>query len=188
MRFFLIALSLFSLVTVAVGAIVLPNKVSVTLKATVTHDSDPGLYTYRYTVVSANSSVQEVADFYLFTTSDISNITSPRGWEFGQAGDGSFVSWSASAEEGVIIPPGYVNDGRMLPSIYQIKPGTQLGGFSFQSPDPPTDGIFYAGGFVHIPVEGVDFPAGEYPVTPDWPENLFKGSTKLPGKSKEIKR
>lgn len=185
MRLFLVALSLILLVTVAAGAAVLSNKVSVTLKAKVTHDSHSGLYTYQYTVVSDSSSVREVTGFYLITSSNIINITSPKGWEPGQSGDGSYIRWAASAEEGFVIPPGYVDDGNLLPSIYQIKPGTQLSGFSFQSLDPPVEGIFYAEGFARIPVEGVDFPPGEEPSGPGWPDNLFKGSTKLPAKPKK---
>lgn len=163
------------------AAIELPNKVSVSVAADVTHDAGTGLFTYRYTVSSDSTSVQEVTGFHLRVGGSIVNIQSPRGWSGSVRARGDMLIWSASEEEGIVIPPGYVDDGNLLPSIYQIKPGQALGGFSFQSPDPPQFDVFYAEGFVRIPVEGVDFEPGNMPVLPDFPDNLFKGPpTKVP--------
>lgn len=186
MRYFLIVLSLIAWTTTATAAVEIPNQVSVTMTANVTYDPASGLFTYHYTAASGATSVQEVSSLYVPVAGSVMNIVSPQGWESGVAADGLTVRWSASAEEGFIPPPGYVDDGNLLPSVYQIKPGTRLGGFSFQSPDAPVFGAFYAEGFVRIPVEGIDFAADAEPVVPAWPDNLFKGTTKAPAYAADV--
>jgi hypothetical protein len=59
------------------------------------------------------------------------------------------ITWAAT-DIGT-VPAGYVDDGGILPSPYNVSPGTSLGGFSFQSPNPPTSIRFYAQGFTPIP-------------------------------------
>lgn len=164
-----------------------PNKVNVIVTANVTYDNNTGLFTYTYALTSASQSVQEVGGFHVpLRGGTVVNMQSPLGWEFAVNRDGSIAGWCACAEEGFVIPPGYVQDGRGLPSIYQIKPGQTLAGFSFQSPDPPSTGTFYAQGWVPIPIEDVDFPAGQEPYEPDFPDNLFKGETQTPLRSESF--
>jgi hypothetical protein len=163
------------------AAIELPNKVTVSVAADVTHDAGTGLFTYRYTLTSDPASVQNVSGFYLRVGGSVLNIESPMGWNGRMNVSGDMLHWSASKPEGIVIPPGYVDDGNLLPSIYQIKPGQTLGGFSFQSPDPPQFDVFYARGFRRLLVHGVDFEPGNDPVLPDFPDDLFKGPpTKVP--------
>ena len=38
-------------------------------------------------------------------------------------------------------------------------------------------------GWVPIPIEGVDFPAGQQPYQPNFPDNLFKGYTQTPART-----
>ena len=61
----------------------------------------------------------------------------------------SVVTWGAVL--GVEPPPGYIDDGNILPSPFQIKPGQTLGGFTFTSPDPPSTNRYYAEGFAKLP-------------------------------------
>ena len=111
------------------------------------------------------------------------NSRAPRGWTSSVSHDGTRIHWCACAEEGIMIPPNYVDDGRDLPSLYDIKPKQTLTGFSFQSPDPPSTGEYYAMGWVPIPIEGVDFPAGQQPYQPNFPDTLFKGYTQTPART-----
>lgn len=181
MRKILIAACLLFSFSSVYGIVEIPNQVDVQLKADVTYDPGTGLYTYTYTATSTIASIQEVSDIYItLNGSSAINIKSPQGWNADVTLDGDTLIWCACEEYGIIAPPGYVDDGNVVPSIYQIKPGKNLTGFSFQSPDPPDLGIFYAEGFARIPVEGVDFPAGQDPDVPTWPNDLFKGQTKVP--------
>lgn len=187
MRKTLLLMLLVLAVPLAHAAIEWPNKVSVSVNADVTYDATTGLFTYRYTLTSDPASVQEVSGFHLRVGGSVLNTVSPRGWKGRVNVSGDMVSWAASEPEGIVIPPGYVDDGNLLPSIYQIKPGQTLGGFSFQSPDPPQFDVFYAEGFVRIPAEGVDFEPGNMPVIPDFPDDLFKGPpTKVPRYSENL--
>ena len=165
-----------------------PNRVEVTVAANVTYDRDTGLFTYAYTLTSTAQSVQEVAGFYvpLRGGANVINLKAPPGWTSGVHRDGSMVNWCACAEEGIVVPPNYVDDGNVLPSVYQIKPSQTLTGFSFQSPDPPATGTFYAEGFVRLNVEGVDFPPGPDPYQPDFPNNLFKSEAQTPLRSESV--
>lgn len=164
----------------AQAAVEIPNKVKVTLAAEISYDANSGLFTYTYTALSDPASEQEVDNIVIPLIGSIINIQSPYGWTGRVNADGTMLSWCACEPFGIIIPPGYVDDGNVLPSIYQIKPGGSLGGFSFQSLEPPGSGTFHAGGFVRIPVEGVDFQPGEEPVIPDWPDNLYASQTQVP--------
>lgn len=165
----------------------IPNQVDVTLTTDVTYSPDTGLYTYNYTATSTIASIQEVANILVTLNGATAlNIQSPAGWNADVTADGKILIWCACEESGIVTPPNWIDDGNVVPSIYQIKPGKTLSGFSFQSPDPPDPGIFYAGGFVRIPIEGVDFVAGQEPAQPDWPDNNFKGQTKVPHYSDKL--
>lgn len=158
------------------------NKVVVTSSASVTYDSNTGLFTYLYSVASGAASQQEVESFYVpLRGTTAVNLQAPMGWTATLRGTGGgMVIWCACAEEGIVPPPDFVDLGQLVPSIYQIKPGQVLSGFSFQSPDPPAAGSFYAGGFVQIPIEGVDFAPGMSPNLPTFPNDLAAGQVDSP--------
>lgn len=157
------------------------NQVSVVATSQVSYDSTTGLFTYSYIFASGGESLQEVETVRValpFKTA--MNVKAPAGWIGTVFKDGSYVSWCACAEEGIVPPPGWIDNGQILPSRHQIKPGQTQAGFSFQSPDPPGIGSFYATGFVQIPVEGVDFPSGQPPIVPTFPNDSFAGSLQVP--------
>ena len=155
----------------------LPSQVNVSVASTVAYDANTGLFTYRYSLTNFADAVLEVESFYvLLRGSSIINATSPAGWEPMMHRAGSWVNWCACTEDGIVIPPGYVELGRGLPSKFQIKPGQTLSGFSFQSAYPQSPGQFYAGGWVPILIEGVDFPEGQEPQDPGFPANMFRGA------------
>ena len=162
----------------------LPNQVSVAVTPEVTYDINTGLFTYSYSLASMSNSAQNVAGYFVpLRGATATNLRAPRGWSATVNLEGSRIHWCACEEEGIVIPPNYVDDGRDLPSMYDIKPGQKLAGFSFQSPDPPSSGEFFAMGWVPIPIEGVDFPPGQQPVQPNFPDNLFKGQTQTPART-----
>lgn len=165
-----------------------PNKVKVTIAPSVSFDTSTGQFTYHYAITSGTDSIQDVAGFYIpLRGATASNIKVPRGWTGRLNLDATRIGFCACEEEGFVIPPNYVQDGRGLPSIYDIKPGQTLAGFSFQSQDPPSTGTYYAKGWVPVPVEGEDFPAGEQqPYEPDFPFNLFAGETLTPSRLETI--
>lgn len=158
----------------------LPTGVTAAVTADASYNVDTGLFTYTYTVSNNAASAQEIAAYDVTVTGSIINVTNPYGWQATVHADGKTVSWCACDELGIVEPPGYVDDGNVLPSIYQIKPGKSLAGFSFQSPDPPDFGPYFIQGFVKIPVEGTDVMPGQDPVVPDWPANSVSGTTKVP--------
>lgn len=157
------------------------NKISVTATSIVTYDRDTGLFTYTYSLSSGGESLQEIDSLKVATPSGVAlNVRAPKGWTGDVRRDGRMVSWCACAEEGIIVPPGWIDNGQIIPSVYQIKPGQSLAGFSFQSPDPPAQGTFYAQGFVQIPIEGIDFPPGEPPDVPTFPNDSVAGVVQAP--------
>jgi hypothetical protein len=175
----LLALAVAGLACGLVVAQALPNpsQVNVSVNATAAYDPNTGLFTYSYAVTNFADAALEVDDFVIpLRGTSVINVQSPAGWESLLHFDGSKMNWCACSENGFTIPPGYVQDGRGLPSKFQIKPGQTLAGFSFQSAYPPSSGEFYAGGWVPIFVEGVDFPEGQEPQTPGFPANLFRGT------------
>ena len=125
------------------------NKMSVTVDADVTFDSSSGLYKYTYKVISATTSLQEVWFFALDFPGDIINVASPGNWSFSAHDNTSVVSWAATGIGA--LPPDFVDDGNVVPSPFQIKPGQSLTGFSFYSPDPPGTARFFAQGFTKLP-------------------------------------
>lgn len=158
------------------------NKVVVGSSVSITYDSNTGLFTYTYALASGSASQQEVDTFYVpLRGTTVLNLQAPRGWTASLRGlDGGMVIWCACAEDGIIAPPDFVDVGQLVPSIFQIKPGQTLSGFSFQSPDPPAAGAFYASGFVQIPIEGIDFAPGLSPNLPSFPNDLAAGQVDAP--------
>lgn len=168
----------------ALAAVERPNDIRATVNGTTSFDNNTGLYTYRYSVTNYGDSPKPVHEFHIpLRGATILNIASPAGWEAALNRAQTMVGWCACKEEGFVPPAGYVNDGRGIPSQYVVMPGTTLSGFSFQSPYPPSSGIFYAGGWVPIPVEGIDFPEGQEPALPAFPMNLLSGEVAGPLKS-----
>lgn len=162
----------------------LRNRLTATLAPAVTFDTNTGLFRYMYTITNSTGSLQEIDSFDIpLRGANIVNIAAPRGWNGAVGPDGRSIIWCACEEEGIIAPPDYVPNGQIVPSIYQVKPGQTLGGFSFDSPFPPSAGIFYASGFVLLPIEGIHFPVGDAPdqsLLPDYPDDSFKGQTQAP--------
>jgi hypothetical protein len=169
------------------AAVEMANNIHAQVTVATSFDANTGLYTYRYSVTNYGDSPKPVHEFHIpLRGSTVLNITAPRGWEGNVNKSGALVGWCACREDGFVPSPGYVNDGRGIPSTYVIPAGTTLSGFAFQSPYPPAPGIFYAGGWVPIPVEGVDFPVGNEPLTADFPTNLYSGSVDGPQKSDTV--
>lgn len=161
----------------------LRNRLLATLAPVVTFDSNTGLFHYTYSLSSSTASLQEIDSFeILLRGANILNISSPRGWSGAVGPDGRSIMWCAcEEEEGIIAPPDHVPNGQIIPSIYQVKPGQTLSGFSFDSPFPPSAGSFYASGFVLLPIEGIHFPeGGDPPQLPDYPKDSFQGQTQAP--------
>lgn len=158
------------------------NRLVADLTPVVAYDYNTGLFKYTYTIASSTQSPQEIDLFEIpLRGSNVVNIASPRGWSGSISPDGRVVTWCACEEEGIVVPPNYVPDGQRIPSTYQVKPGEAFTGFSFESPDAPTGGIFYATGFVLLPIEGIHFPVGgDLPPLPDYPDDAFKGQTQAP--------
>lgn len=161
------------------------KRIEPTVHVSVSYDKRANLYTYRYVVASGARSRQQIVDFIVpLRGSTIRDLRSPRGWSAMTGGfgfEGGAVGWCACEAEGIVVPAGAENSVREVPSIYQIKPGRSLAGFSFRSPDPPSATPYYAGGFTQIPIEGLDFPAGQEPDRPGFPDDHFKGRTRGPG-------
>lgn len=156
------------------------NKVSVTANADVTFNASAGLYTYSYKVTNSPTSLQEVWFFALKFPGDIIAVTSPSGWSFSAHEDQMIVSWGAT-ELGPLAA-NFVDDGNVLPSPFQIKPGQILTGFSFQSPDPPGTVRFFAQGFTKLPQVASD--VGDLPQEgeeiPDFMADSMAGQTSGP--------
>jgi hypothetical protein len=152
----------------------LVSQVDVTSTSTVQYNAETGLFTYSYTFTNYTGAMREVNQIHLpLRGAAVLNVMAPTGWLALTSHEGSMLQWCACAEGGIDVPPGYVDDGRGLPSRYQIKPGQSLSGFSFESPFPFSPGAVYAGGWVPILVEGVDFPDGQEPTSPPYPANMF---------------
>jgi hypothetical protein len=111
-------------------------------------DPTTNLYTYQYTVASASTSQQEISDFAVDFATPVSNVLSPTGWTNSTFADRNTVHWKATAA--APLPEGQTDVGQVPPGLYQVKPGTSLAGFSFQSPNPAGPVNFYALGFVDI--------------------------------------
>jgi hypothetical protein len=187
LRFLLTVVFLGFCCSSAAGQVIVPpqpgNQLSITASVTVTFDSSTGLYTYSYSFANAASSAQEAWFVVLELSGDaaqtVTNPQTPQGWHFMRHPSDSMVSWAAT-DVGT-VPANFVDDGSILPSPYQIKPGQTLGGFSFQSLRPPMAIKFYAQGFTQIP-QAVDagdlFEAGY--LMKDFTDNSIIGVTQGP--------
>jgi hypothetical protein len=149
-------LRLFAFMNLAVGLLAAqsvtcptaPNLVSPTVIASVTQDPTTNLYTYAYTVANASTSQQEVSDLAIDFASPLSNVVSPTGWTNSMFADRNSVHWKATAA--APLPADQPDVGQSPPGLYQVKPGTSLTGFSFQSPHPAGPVNFYALGYADI--------------------------------------
>jgi len=173
--------SLFLQPTPLNGQVIVPvqpgNLLTASVKANVTFDGTNSLYTYTYEISSATTSQQEVWFFALEFSGNITNVTSPPGWSFAVHDDRPIVSWAAT-QIGP-LPPDFVDDGNVVPSPFQIKPGQSLGGFTFQSPDPPNTVRFFAQGFTKLPQVTSDveeLPQGGQEI-PDFTDDSFIGTS-----------
>jgi Dockerin type I domain len=128
------------------------NQLTVSVRATTSFDQTTGLYTYSYIVFNSPNSAEAVEDFAIelggLVTPDIMNPASPTGWTFGVHSDRPIVSWAATDAAGVSPDP----SGGNPPSPFQIKPGQQLAGFTFQSHTARGPVTYYALGYVKGPV------------------------------------
>jgi hypothetical protein len=175
------ALVFFAFFSSASAAVELPGNISASVSGTTSFDSNTGLYTYHYAITNHGESPRPVHELYIsLRDASVSNIVTPPGWEGSVNKAQTLIGWCACKEEGFVPPPGYVNDGRGIPSKFAVMPGATLSGFSFQSPHPPSPGIFYAGGWVPIPIEGIDFPEGQEPAVPDFPMDMLSGTVSGP--------
>lgn len=159
------------------------NRVDVIVSTEVEFDPATNLYTYNYQVTSSSQSEQEVASFSIQADAEILNAQSPQGWSAQQFLDKPILDWTATELEP--LPPDFVDDGNIPPSPFNIKPGETLGGFSFQSPEPPTTVTFFAQGYAPLPsaVSEDDFDEVDIP---DPLENSLMGSATGPGLDEEI--
>ena len=166
----------FVLLSPAMAWVELASHISANVAVVTSFDTDTGLYTYQYTITNHGESSKNLHEFHIpLRGASILNVQAPAGWESYFRFDQTSIGWCACAEEGVTIPAGYIDDGRALPSSFAVPPGGTLSGFSFQSAYPPAPGSFYAGAWVPIPIEGVDFPEGRSLKSPI-PLNLRQGS------------
>jgi hypothetical protein len=110
----------------------------------------------------------------LVNQSVVLDVKSPTGWSSEMWSDGAAVAFAAT-DTGT-LPPGFVDDGLLVPSPFQIKPGQSLSGFSFLSPDPPATIQVIAQGFQQLPVldENADTDSGGLTV------NSFNGTVQGP--------
>ncbi|HET9830607.1 MAG TPA: hypothetical protein VFP91_02810 [Vicinamibacterales bacterium] len=120
------------------------NQLSVGVSTAVTYDSTSKLYAYDYTLTNASTSVQAAWFFALQFNGPGDSPLAPVGWTFAQHDDRPIVSWAAT-DTGP-LPPDFVDDGNVPPSVYTIAPGATLSGFRLVSPSPPGTVQFFAQG------------------------------------------
>lgn len=131
-----------------------------------------GLFKYNYTFTNDASSPSEVSAVQLLVNrSVVLDVKTPQGWTSKMWSDGAALAFAAT-DIGT-LPPGFVDDGLLVPSPFQIKPGESLSGFSFLSPDPPAQIEILAQGFQQLPVLE-DSDTGGLAV------NSFKGTVQGP--------
>jgi len=133
-----------------------PDRLSLQVSVAIRADPAKPLYTYSYAVANDPSSAQEAKYFAVDVAPPASGIASPSGWQGKVLKIRPWVQWRAFL---LADPDRVTNDGYVPPSIVQIKPGTSLGGFSFQSPKPPGAAAYHASGFVQFPVATGATPA-----------------------------
>jgi hypothetical protein len=127
------------------------NQLRPSVQVTVTNAD--GLYTYAYSISldATDPAKQQKADkFVLELRGDVSSVTTPRGWRFGQYRTEPLFSWSCIEAEP--LRPGEIDDGNLPPCRYSIAPGSTLAGFSFRSVHPPGNVPFMIQGEKKWPV------------------------------------
>jgi len=125
-----------------------PNMFKASVLSSVSFDPNTNLFTYTYTISSDPTSQQEIADFAVDFAPAVSNVISPKGWTNTNFADRNTVHWKATAA--APLTADQPDTGQVPPGLFQIKPGTSLGGFSFQSPNPAGPVNYYALGFVDL--------------------------------------
>lgn len=141
----------------------------------VTFKSQTGLYTYQYSVHNDTGSSVDLSGFQIVLGSAVvSNLQAPQGWTASLWKDTATVAFAAT-EIGP-LPPNYVDDGNLVSSPYQIKPGQTLEGFSFESPDAPGTVDLVAQGFQKIP----DLVSEDDAQQPELFDGAFTGTTTGP--------
>lgn len=152
-----------------------PNKVTVDVTANVTYSSKTKLYTYSYTLASSPLSLQMVDSFTIELAGAVSGLTGPSGWLGRLIADGTELKWTPMEPEP--LPPGVEGDGSMPPPLHGIKPGTSLGGFSFQSALPPGPRPYYVSGFAPPPGQASEEDAEAFlDRCPDFGKDYFRYS------------
>lgn len=160
---------------------IIGNQIAVSVRATTSFDNNTGIYTYSYQLTNSNGSAEAVESFSVrvggVIMPDVLNSTSPAGWTFGVVSDRPIVTWDAIDVSGESADP----SGAPPPSKAQIKPGQQLGGFSFQSHAPPGNVTYYAQGYVKGPLATPGDVDDEHAVLiPDFTEIGVNGTTTGP--------
>ena len=146
------------------------------MQSTVLVDYDPStrLYTYAYSFRNETTSLLDASSIQLpLKGATLLNIHAPQGWKAALWENNAAVEFAV--EDSGNLPANYVDDGNLLPSPYQIKPGQTLSGFSFQTPYAAGTIDFLAQGFKPIPV--LDDDAGQQPSVFD---GGFRGTTTGP--------
>lgn len=154
------------------------SQVDVTISVDVQFDTATDLYTYTYELTNGLAAPQEVHTLSIEADAEVLNVQSPQGWSAGLFFDKPILHWGAT-ELGP-LPPDFVDDGNIPPSAFNIKPGQTLGGFSLQSPEPPTTVLFFSQGYAPLPsaLSEDDFDGIEIPL---YTENSFIDFTVGPG-------
>jgi len=154
-----------------------PDSATPTLHVTVQVLQDPvtKLFRYNYTFTNDATSPSEVSAIQLLVNhSVVFDVKTPPGWTSQMWGDGAALAFAAT--DTGILPSGFVDDGLLVPSPFQIKPGQSLSGFSFLSPDASAPIEMFAQGFQQLPIvdENVDSDSGGLAV------NSFKTTVQGP--------
>jgi hypothetical protein len=90
---------------------------------------------------------QEISDLAIDTAGTISNVQSPPGWSHGLVKKRSNVHWAATL---VNDDPNAIDDSGIPPGVAQVKPGSSVAGFSFQSTKPPGPVKYFTRGYVNV--------------------------------------
>lgn len=124
-----------------------PVQIQPQITVSTSFDSNTNLYTYQYTVANGAAANQEISDIAIDFAGPLSAVQSPFGWSHGIMSKRSTVHWAATL---VDDNANFVDDGGIPPGMAQVKPGSSVAGFTFQSPKPPGPVKFFARGYVHV--------------------------------------
>ena len=107
-----------------------PNKVTVTVNATVTFDPATQLFTYQYEVFNDPTSLQDVKVFALDFAPPISEITSPEVWSDSLFSGRSTIDWHALVDPSTPDEP---DTGDIPPPLFRSPLGLQRAGFRLKA-------------------------------------------------------